>query len=426
MKAEGRLEAWLGWWLFLAIFGVLVCGMPAHAVPKEPYRIIINADWSNAYPSSYGIELGIRTALMMQGGRLDGYPVEIQRLDHRANNRRHLANQKRILKDDRVLVVFGGLHSPPLLANRKFINQHGIPTLVTWAAAGPITRHGPPNWIFRLSLDDRVGGQYLIDHAHKVRGFNKPALVAEKTAWGRFNHLNMSKHMESLGMPRLQTYWYNWGVSLATAKMLLMEAAHGGADVVILVANPLESITFGRAMASLRLADRLPILSHWGGSGGNFDREVPPHLRRQFDMEIIQTRFSFTDQEISPWAKKVFDTGRILDPSAFRSRRGLRPEVAFKHAFDMTMILTAAAKQDGLTGNVVEDRRRLHHALEHLKDPVQGLIKRYERPFRPYEPEDPFAHEALSRADLVMARYDEDGALIHLHGVAPKTPDGDE
>jgi len=68
----------------------------------------------------------------------------------------------RYLEDPKALLIFSGLHSPPLLANRELINQQGILILDPCTAAGSITRYAAEkNWIFRLSIDDSKAG-YVI------------------------------------------------------------------------------------------------------------------------------------------------------------------------------------------------------------------------------------------------------------------------
>ena len=56
-------------------------------------------------------------------------------------------------------------------------------------------------------------------------------------------------------------------------------------------------------------------------------------------------------------------------------------------------------------------RQGIHQALENLETEVTGLIRIYQRPFSPYSPATPDAHEALSKEDLVMAVFGPDGEI---------------
>ena len=59
-----------------------------------------------------------------------------------------------------------------------------------------------------------------------------------------------------------------------------------------------------------------------------------------------------------------------------------------------------------------EARLRVHNALENLEQPVRGLIKTYDHPFRPYAVESPDAHEALGADDFTFGKYGENDAII--------------
>lgn len=153
--------------LYCSIACLLIGNIAANSYAKEKsINLYIDADFASHLSSSTAIEQGIMTALSEVGNKLDGYSVNIVKLNHRGNSRRSLGNIKKYLADDQALAIFAGLHSPPLLANLKFINTQGALVLVPWAAAGPITRFsGGTNWVFRLSIDDSKAGEVLVGYA---------------------------------------------------------------------------------------------------------------------------------------------------------------------------------------------------------------------------------------------------------------------
>ena len=55
-----------------------------------------------------------------------------------------------------------------------------------------------------------------------------------------------------------------------TARRILRELKEQGADCVVLVANSAEGAVWVQAMAALEPDMRLPIISHWGITGGDF------------------------------------------------------------------------------------------------------------------------------------------------------------
>ena len=124
--------------LFSCLF--LVISYPENVHAKQKYTIYLDADFSGATASSLAIQQGITTALAEVGNQIQGIEFEVKLKDHRANSLRSRRNLESFLADDQALMVFSGLHSPPLLANKSFINDNDILLLDPWAAAGPITR----------------------------------------------------------------------------------------------------------------------------------------------------------------------------------------------------------------------------------------------------------------------------------------------
>ena len=129
---------------------------------QQKYTIYLDADFSSVQTSSLSIKQGIVTALAEVDNQLQGFEFELILKDHRANSLRSKRNLEAFLADEQALMVFSGLHSPPLLVNKTFINENKILLLDPWAAGGPITRsETKENWIFRLSIDDSNAGRFI-------------------------------------------------------------------------------------------------------------------------------------------------------------------------------------------------------------------------------------------------------------------------
>ncbi len=376
-------------------------------------RLYLDMDFSNAGSSSIAIEQGVQTALSEVDNNLGDRRIEIVRKNHQGNSRRSLDNLRDFLADDKALAVFAGLHSPPLLANREFINRKGILVLDPWAAAAPITRYpSKTNWIFRLSLDDTKVGQFLVHHAVVERGLQRPALLLEHTGWGRSNEKTITQSLSEQGLRSYTVFWFNWGISQSAANIILRNVIQSGADSILLVANAPESKTFVRALLSLEANQRLPIISHWGLTGGDFSTEIGPVLRRQIDLSFVQTRFSFISHPEDAFGQQVLARAKARFPDSIRSADDIQAPTGFIHAYDMTRLLIAAVRRVGISGDIRKDRPRVRSALEQLDEPVKGLIKTYRRPFQSFDLAYPDAHEALTLKDLRMARYRDDNVIV--------------
>ena len=396
--------------VFCCVAILAMTGAVFGADAEGTVRLYIDADRSGAKAAGDAIEWGLRTALSEVGDRLGGFQAEIVPLDHRGNSRRSLRHLETFARDDRALALFAGLHSPPLLENRDYINRNEILVLDPWAAAGPITR--PPegeNWIFRLSIDDARAG-YVIAREAVAEGFRRPYLLLEDTGWGKSNETTMTRALAELGVEPVGVEWFNWNLGATGARIILRKIADTGADVVFLVANAPEGKTIAAAMAALPRQRRLPLRSHWGITGGDFPDVIDARMRAQIDLLFLQTRFSFIGGPADPFSTGVLAAARQATP--IRTAYDIKAPTGFVHAYDLTRLLIAAVEQTGLRGDVRADRRRLRAALEGLEKPVRGLIKTYVKPFGPYSSEMSAAHEALGIGDFVMGRYGEQGEIL--------------
>jgi len=399
--------------LLLIISVVLITTYTSNVFAQKKYTIYLDADFSGATTSSLAIQQGITTALAEVNHKMQGIPFELVIKDHRANSLRSRRNLENFLVDEQALMVFSGLHSPPLLANKAFINENKILVLDPWAAAGPITRStSAQNWIFRLSIDDSNAGSFISKKA-LAQGFRKPYLLLEDTGWGRSNEKTMTQALQESSIKPVGLSWFNWGTGNNHAKVLLRDIKASGADVIFFVGNSVEGITFINAMVELPPSVHLPIRSHWGITGGDFTKKVPATHREQVDLQFIQTNFSFVNDNLSSFAESVLALG-IKSNGGLKNKGDIKAQTGFIHAYDLTKIVIAAIGQIELTGNKDQDKVLIHHALEHLVKPVQGLLKTYQQPFSPFSKHNFNAHEALTITDYSMGRYNTRDEVVLL------------
>ncbi len=383
---------------------------------SDTIRIYIDADRSVAKSSGLAIERGVRTALNEVNNELAGIKVEVVLKDHRGNTRRSKMHLDQYLADDRALAIFAGLHSPPLLAHRNFINENGILLLNPWAAAGPITRYpSKENWIFRLSIDDTKAGHFIADQAIREEGFRRPFLLLEDTGWGRSNAKTMTSALQQLGtksgVQLVGITRFNWNTGENQAREILRQIAESGADVIFFVGNAPEGKTFARAMLALKHESRLPIRSHWGITGGDFPDVIDQHMRNKLDLAFIQTRYPFLTGGRLGLEQEVLARTSSLYPKRTVSPQKMRAPAGFYHAYDLTRILIRAVEKIDVDNDIVSARNKVRIALENLEAPIEGLMKTYRRPFRSFETAYPDAHEALTPNDYVMATFDPNGGM---------------
>lgn len=370
-------------------------------------RIYLDADRSNNFASARSIEMGVRTALSHTELHPDGVSFEVVAMDHRGNVKRSLKNLMAFRKDAEGLAVVGGMHSPPYLTYREWINDERVLLLLPWSAAGPITRtEQNVNWIFRASVDDTKAGAFLAEQAVVHGGCKAPALLLLNSGWGRFNEKNIAKALAENGIKTAPVFYIDVAISDEMARITSRDIVRTGADCVIFV-----GVANGGAEVISELAtaeERIRVFSHWGITGGNFLQKTTEEVRGRVDLRFLQTCLPFEDTD-NPAVMAATDAARRLFPDEFSTIEQLDAPVGFAHGYDLGLLLMAALRSGPTNGDVAELQARTRSALESLDDAVDGLMKTYRAPFSA----DGFdAHEALGAQDLCLASYDADGRVV--------------
>jgi len=398
--------------IILTTITLMIAAISVQASDKV-IKFYLDADRTNHAQSAISIERGILTALDEVDNQVAGYKVEVVPLDHRGNVLRSKKNYQKFLADPKALAVFPGIHSPPLIINRDFINGNKALTMVAWAAGGPVTRHpSAENWVFRVSVDDTRAGGRIVDHAIDVKKCTSPHLLLESTPWGDSNLKSMTKRLAERGIYTFSTNRFGMSLKNVGSDILLKKVLRNNSDCILLVANAIEGAYIASAMQTLEAEKRIPIISHWGITGGKFIELLDDKAGSNIDLSFIQTCFSFNQNNLNPFQKAVL-TRAINLFDDIQQARDITAPVGFIHGYDATRILLGAVKQAGLTGNIEQDRNAVRLALENLQQPIPGLVKTYTQPFGQFDPKtNTNAHEALGPEEYCMARYNKQGDII--------------
>lgn len=374
----------------------LVCA-DAGAQP-QPVRVGLDAEFGlDNSTSAQAVELGMRTAIAeinRAGGVLKGRPIELVTKDHRSIPARGIRNIEEFARMPDLVAVFGGRFSPVIIEELPTLKATKTLFMATWSSADGIIDNGmKPNYVYRLSLRDSLAMPKLLQTARK-RGLPKVGLLLTNTSWGRSNLAAAEKYAEAnKDIAIVRTAWYNWRDQTLVAKYNALRSA--GAQVVVLVANDDEAAVLVREVAALPKSERVPILSHWGVTGGEFVRQAGPALN-QVDFSVIQT-FSFFRADKAQLERFMRNAATV---SKVRRIEDIQGPVGVAHAYDLMHILARAIDQAGST-----DRKAVRDALEKLRS-YRGLVKTYAPPFTPTR------HEALSARELLIARYRADGVIV--------------
>ena len=258
-------------------------------ISNDEIVIGLDADlFEGSAPSGFSIKRGAQIAIeeINSEGGLLGKKLRLISKNHSGISARGIKNIEDFSKTQNLIAVLGGLHSPVALAEIDLLNKEKIIYLGPWAAATKIVENGKrPNYIFRVSVRDEFAGPFLARQA--LKRYKKIALLLENTGWGRGNYKSMTSALKKEGVKPVTVQWFNWGEPNFYEQIYQIKSS--GAEVIILVANSPEGKTFIKNMKKRRLS--IPILSHWGITGGNFGWELKEELQG-IDLEVLQT-FSF-------------------------------------------------------------------------------------------------------------------------------------
>jgi len=362
-------------------------------------KIAVDAEFGIPFSTSaQAVRNGAQVAVneINAAGGLLGRKLEIIERDNRAVPARSLNNLRELAADPDVVAVLCARYSPVVVELLPEIHRLKMVMLDPWAAANSITDNDySPNYVFRLSLKDSWALQVMMRHALKS-GARKVGLMLPNTEWGRSSlksaEITASKDTQQ---EIVDTQWYNWGDPSMIERYQALRKA--GAESVIFVANDREAVILVKEMANLPKEQLLPLVAHWGLTGGQFFEQAGLALKT-VDLSVVQT-YSFIGKS-DPVAKRVL-TG-LKSVTGNDDPRKVVSQVGVAHAYDLVQLLARAINQAKST-----DRPLIRNELEKL-GPYQGLLGQIDKPFTPKR------HDALTISDVYMAHFADDGAIEAL------------
>lgn len=384
------------------IIGGCWWGTGMSAPTGEPVYVAIDAEFGLPHSTSaQSIERGARLAveeINRQGGVLQGRPMQIITTDNLSMPARGIHNISELSRKSDVVAVVSGRFSPVVLETLQTLEKNKMINLAPWSSADGITENKQdPNWVFRLSLKDGYAMPVMLQHA-RGKGVKKVGLLLTNTAWGRSNEAAAKRYLATVGdLVSVGTAWYNWRDKSLIDKYQNLRKE--GAEAIILVANDDEGATLVSEMSALPKDQLLPIISHWGVTGGNFIGQMsnPGDLQR-LDFSVVQS-FSLFRADPGKVARVMKLAKEIFDISAPEQ---IDAPVGFGQAYDLVHILARAINLAGST-----ERARIRDKLEQVQH-YDGLVKVFKQPFSRK------VHDALVQEDIFMAAYDAQGVIRPL------------
>ena len=376
----------------LAIGAAFALGGAVSAFAADPIKIgQIAALSGGSAQSGEAITRGLSLAIdeiNAKGGLLGGRTLVLVQRDDESAPPKGLVAARELIAED-VAAIFGGIDTPVSMAMVPVLNKEKRVYMGVWAAGTGITRNGAnPNYAFRVSAVDVLVDVKLLKFAHQKFGAKKAGLILINNPWGQGNEKGLeaaSKADPSVAIAGVEKFENN-DVDLVPQLTRLKDA---GADSLILVGNAAPGAQVMKARE--RMDWKVPVISHWGISGGRFPELAGTSAG---DPDFVQT-YSFFGKQ-SPVGQRVL-AGLMKKYPQIKGPQDVFAPVGTADAYDAMHILALAIAQAGST-----DPDAIRSALEDLKVSYAGLIKTYSKPFTPEN------HDALGPDDYIMVHYDGD------------------
>ena len=361
------------------------------AMAADPVKVGLVAALSGpSAKSGEGITRGLTIAIdeiNARGGVLGGRMIELVRRDDESNPGKGQTAARELLDKEGCVLLFGGIDSPVSQAIVPLMNTAHVPFMGVWAAATNITRNGAnPNYVFRVSAVDVLVDRALIKHAMTSFGSKTPGLILVNNGWGESNLAGLTAAAQAAGIKLAGAEKFDdKDVDMTPQLQRLRDA---GADTLILVGNAAPGAQVIKSLQ--RSAWTVPIVSHWGISGGRF-----PELAGSWagKVHFVQTYSFFGNQNEA--GKRVLAALMAKYPD-IKGPGDVTPPVGVANAYDAMQLTALALDKAGATNG-----DKLRQGFLEI-DSYQGLIKTYSKPFTDEN------HDALNENDYIMVRYNGD------------------
>jgi ABC-type branched-subunit amino acid transport system substrate-binding protein len=321
-----------------------------------------------------------------------GKKVVVIAKDHKNISTQGIKNIRLFLSNSDVKAIIGGKQSAIIAGEVKYIQKGKKPYISPWAASSKIIDNEyEQNYLFRVSANDKFITKKLFNEV--IRNHHHPLLLVENSIWGR----GALKSIDELALKQkidpLPSLVINRGEK--DFSTLIEKIKRGEFDSILMIVNSSEGTNVIKAFSKNGIL--IPVVSHWGITGGEFYKKNKEYLKK-IDLRFIQS-FSFVNNT-DPKAKELYFS--YLKKYGKKSLKDIHAPNAVAQAYDSALLLAKAIKK----ANSFEGGKIKKH-LETIKE-LKGVIKTYENPF------DSRDHEALEENDFFFAEFNKDGIIVPM------------
>jgi len=391
---------------FAYVVGFLFCfGSPSIEASGPhlhgaPVRIGFDGAFSQlTNTAAAAIELGAKIAIEeinARGGVLGGRPLILETRDNHGVAARARTNFRELASQPDLVAIYSGKFSPTTIETAPIANELKVISVGLWGSASPITGDPRANpFVYRLSLNDTWAIPAMMEQARKVFAATRLCLLAPNTAWGRSGAAALEMSLTKFAQQVVYSRWFTWGER--DFDKIIDRCQSSGGQAIFLIANEAEAARLVNDMAGRPVDYRMPIVAHWGLTGGQLHEMVGENAKA-VRMDIVQT-FTFVGNP-RPVAQRLAEV--VMAQTGVHEPALISSPVGVAQAYDMTHLLALAIDRAGSV-----DRSAVRAAM--LEIPAyEGAIRFYNPAFSKTN------HDGLTPAQILFVNLRADGALLPI------------
>jgi branched-chain amino acid transport system substrate-binding protein len=361
---------------------------------RAPVRIGVSGPFSGpSAPMGLSMREGIRIAAaeINAGGGLLGRRVELVERDDEASNELGAQIVREFVNRERVVAGLGIVNTGVALASQRHYQTARIPVITSVATGTLITRQFQPpefpeNYVFRVSANDTLQAEVIVDEAVSRRGFRRLAILHDATNYGILGSADLAATLRAQGIEPVAIERFQ--LRQTDMRPQLEHARAAGAQAVLTYGIGPELAHIANGMA--RMDWRVPIIGSWTLAMSNFIEIAGRNAEgARMPQTFIQAPRTTKQRAFMEAWREATDTARIPVPPAAAQ------------GYDSMLLLAAAIRQAGSL-----EGARIRDALENLEAPVEGVVMTYHRPFSTDN------HETLRSAQQIHLGEIRDGEVV--------------
>jgi len=274
-----------------------------------------------------------------KSGKLPGINLKMVVVDDEGNPTKSINGNKRLVYNEKAIVVIGAVHSSCTLANMQVTQEAGIPQITPISTSPAITQKGN-KWIFRTAATDAIQAENIIRIALEKLGKKRLAVIHPLSDYGIDATKVLVDISTKLGYPPVAVESFN--VEDKDFSSQLLKIKEKNPDTLIIWSLYEPAALIAKQVAQMGLKVQL-----MGGGGLTNSKYV--------ELGGAATNGTIMCQTYHPSSKEPHI---VSFTEKFKEKYGRNPDPNAAQSYDAIMIIGAALEKAG-----VDDESKIRDAI---------------------------------------------------------------